>query len=80
MIEKTIKMATNRLLLNKGIKYFAWAIPTLFIGPTVVHFAFINKLQPLYYLILAVGILVCITAMLLIFLGLKTIMKALFND
>jgi hypothetical protein len=73
-------MATNRVLLNKGIKYFAWALPAIFIGPTVIHFGFINKLQPVFYLILGLGILICFTAMLLMFLGLKTIMRALFND
>ena len=73
-------MATNRILLNKGIKFFAWALPALFIGPSVIHFAFINKLQPAFYFILSIGIVVCITAMILIFLGLKAIMKALFND
>ena len=73
-------MATNKRLLNKGIKYFAWALPALFIGPTVIHFGFINKLQPTYYFILLAGIAICITAMIFIFLGLNTIMKALFND
>jgi len=73
-------MATNRVLLNKGIKYFAWALPAIFIGPTIIHFGFINKLQPVFYLILGLGILICLTAMLLLFLGLKTIMRALFND
>jgi hypothetical protein len=73
-------MATNRVLLNKGIKYFAWALPAIFIGPTVIHFGFINKLQPVFYVILGLGILICLTAMLLMFLGLKTIMRALFND
>ena len=73
-------MPTNKLLLNKGIKRFAWALPAFFVGPTIIHFAFINKLQPVFYLILIVGIAICIAAMVLVFLGLKFIMKALFND
>lgn len=73
-------MSTNRVLLAKAIKYFAWAVPALFIGPTIIHFAFINKMQPIYPLILGLGIIVCLIAMYLIFLGLKTIMKALFNN
>jgi hypothetical protein len=72
-------MNTNKDLLNKGIKYITISLPCLFIGPAVIHFAFINKLQTLYYLILAIGIGVCITAMALLFIGLKTIMKSLFN-
>ena len=72
-------MNTNKDLLSKGIKYITISLPCLFIGPALIHFAFINKLQTLYYLILALGIGICITAMVLLFLGLNTIMKSLFN-
>ncbi len=73
-------MATNKELLSKGIKKLAWALPALFIGPTIIHFAFINKLQPTYYIILGLGIALCITGIIMIFLGIKTMMKSLFND
>lgn len=73
-------MPTDRILLNKGIKRFAWALPAFFVGPSIIHFAFINKLQPVFYLILFVGIAICIAAIVLVFLGLKLIMKSLFND
>lgn len=72
-------MNTNKDLLSKGIKYITISLPCLFIGPAVIHFAFINKLQTLYYLILVVGVGVCITAMVMLFKGLNTIMKSLFN-
>jgi hypothetical protein len=72
-------MNTNKDLLSKGIKYITISLPCLFIGPAVIHFAFINKLQTLYYLILVVGVGVCITAMVMLFIGLNTIMKSLFN-
>ena len=72
-------MNTNKELLSKGIKYITISLPCLFIGPAVIHFAFINKLQTLYYLILVVGVGVCITAMVMLFIGLNTIMKSLFN-
>ena len=71
---------TNKDLLNKGIKYLAWALPALFIGPSAIHFAFINQKQPLYPVILGVGIIICIVGVVLIFKGLQTMMKALFND
>jgi len=71
---------TNREVLNKGIKYLAWALPALFIGPTFIHFALINKKQPLFPVILGIGTIICITGVTLIFKGLKTIMKGLFND
>jgi hypothetical protein len=72
-------MNTNKEVLSKGIKYITISLPCLFIGPAVIHFAFINKLQPLFYLILAIGIGFCITAMVMLFKGLNTIMKSLFN-
>lgn len=72
-------MATNKKILTKGISYMSWALPALFIGPAVVHFAFINKQQPIYWLILSIGILVCLTGMVLVFMGLKTIVKSLFD-
>jgi len=73
-------MSTNKEVLNKGIKYLAWALPALFLGPTAIHFAFINKKQPLFPVILGIGTLVCVAAIYLIFKGIKTMMKGLFND
>ena len=73
-------MAANQTLLTKGIKYMAWALPLLFIGPTVIYNAFINKQNVWHYLVLALGIIICLTAMFLMVLGLITIMKSLFND
>lgn len=72
-------MPTNRIILAKGIKYFAYALPAMFIGPSVIHFAFINKLQPLYPLILALGIMVSLAGMWCIVMGLKTILKSIFE-
>ena len=73
-------MATNKELLSKGIKYLAWALPLLFIGPSVIYNAFMNKQNVWHYLVLAFGIIACIGAMYLMFIGLKTIMKGIFND
>lgn len=73
-------MATNKELLSKGIKYLARALPLLFIGPSVIYNAFMNKQNVWHYLVLAFGIMACIGAMYLMFIGLKTIMKGIFND
>lgn len=73
-------MATNKVLLSKGIKYLAWALPLLFIGPSVIYNAFINKQNGWHYLVLVIGILICIGAVYLMFLGLKTMVQSLFND
>lgn len=67
-------------MLSKGIKYLAWALPLLFIGPSLIYNAFMNKQNVWHYLVLAIGIMACIGAMYLMFLGLKTIMKGIFND
>jgi hypothetical protein len=64
---------------SKGIKQTIWALPCLFIGPVLLHFALINKLQPLFWVILGLGCLVCLSGMVLLFLGLKTFVKSLFG-
>lgn len=73
-------METNKDVLSKGIKYLAGALPLLFIGPALIHNAFMNKQNIWHYLVLAIGIIICITAVFFMYLGLKTIMKSLFND
>ena len=73
-------MATNKVLLSKGIKYLAWALPLLFIGPAIIYNAFINKDNVLHYAVLAVGIIACIAAVYFMFKGLQTMVKGLFND
>ncbi|OCB75476.1 DUF6095 family protein [Flavobacterium crassostreae] len=73
-------MATNKILLSKGIRYLAWSLPLLFIGPSVIYNAFINKQSLWHYLVLAVGIALCIAAVYFMFRGLQTIVKGLFND
>lgn len=73
-------MATNKVLLNRAMKFLVWALPAVFVGPAVIHFAFINKQQPLFPLVIGLGIAISLTGMILIFVGIKTIIKSLFND
>jgi hypothetical protein len=73
-------MSTNRTVLSKGIKYLVFALPLLFIGPSVIYNAFINKQNIWHYLVLAVGIFLSGLAVYFMYKGLQTIMKALFND
>lgn len=73
-------MATNKELLSKGIKYLSGALPLVFIGPSLIYNAFMNKQNVWHYLVLALGIIACIAAMYLMFMGLKIIMKSIFND
>ena len=73
-------MATNKELLSKSIKYLAWALPLLFMGPTFIYNAFINKQNVWHYLVLGIGIAICLAAVYFMFKGLKTMMQSLFND
>ena len=73
-------MATNKELLSKSIKYLAWSLPLLFIGPSLIYNAFINKQNVWHYLVLGIGIITCLGAVYLMVLGLKTMMRSLFND
>jgi hypothetical protein len=73
-------MATNKDLLAKALKYLSGALPLLFIGPAVIHNAFMNQKTNLHYLVLAIGISLCFFGVYCLFIGLKTIMKSLFND
>lgn len=73
-------MSTNRKVLSKGIQYLAWALPLLFIGPSVIYNAFMNKQNVWHYLVLMVGILTCIAAVYLMFKGLKTIISSMFDN
>ncbi|WP_406843090.1 DUF6095 family protein [Flavobacterium soyae] len=73
-------MSTNKRLLGKGIKYLTGALPLMFLGPSLIYNAFMNQHTNWHYLVLGIGIVACLSSMLLIFLGLRIIMKALFND
>jgi hypothetical protein len=70
----------NKELLAKGIKYLTGALPLMFIGPTVIYNAFMNQHTNWHYLVLAIGIIACLASMYLMFVGLKIIMKGIFND
>jgi Family of unknown function (DUF6095) len=73
-------MATNRNLLTKGVVKLAAALPLLFLGPTVIHNAFINKQNIWHWLVLVIGIAICGVALFFMYKGLNTIMKSMFND
>lgn len=70
---------TNKELLAKGLKYLAGALPLIAIGPIVIFSAFNNQEHPLYIPILVFGIIASIAAIFLMFIGIKTMMKALFD-
>ena len=72
-------MAVNKQLLDKGIKFMLYALPLMFIGPSVIYNAFINKQNVWHWLVLAVGIILCGLAVYFMFKGIKTLTDALFH-
>ncbi len=70
---------TNKEILGKGIKYLAFALPLTLIGPSVLFTAFNNQDHPFYIPVLIGGIVAIIAAILLMFKGIITVVKAVFD-
>ncbi len=70
---------TNKEFLAKGLKYLAAALPTAFIGPVILHSAFNNQDHPFYIAVLILGLIACGGAIFLMFKGISTLVKALFD-
>lgn len=73
-------MAINKTLLDKGIKYLLYALPLMFIGPSVMYNALINKQNIWHWLVLAVGMILSGFAVYFMFKGVKAITDAMFED
>ena len=72
-------MSTNKEKLTKGVKYLASSLPLMFIGPSVIYNAFMNQHTNWHYLVLGIGITICITSVFLAFKGIKTMTDAMFD-
>ena len=72
-------MPTDKRILMKGIKYMSGALPLFFIGPVIIHSSFKNQHNPFFIPVLAGGVIFCFTGIFLMFLGLRTIMKSMFD-
>ncbi len=70
----------NKALLEKGIKYMLYALPLMFIGPSVIYNAWINKQNTWHYLVLVIGITICFLAVYFMFKGIKSLTDALFEN
>lgn len=73
-------MPTNKQILNKGIKHLSWAVPFLFIGPSVIYNAFINKANSWHYLVLAIGIALSLLGVYKLFIGIKTMVNSMTDE
>lgn len=70
---------TNKKVLATGLKYLGGALPLAFIGPTILFSAFNNQGHPLYYGVLILGIVAIIGSLILMFKGILTVVKSLFD-
>lgn len=70
---------TDKDILKKGIKRLAICLTLMFLGPTLLHLTLNNDDKPLYIPLLIVSILLCISAIVMLFLGLNTIMDSMFK-
>lgn len=70
---------TNKTVLMKGVKLLLIALVCIFIGPILLTLALSDKNNAVYIPLLIIGCLISITAILLIFKGIKTIMDSMFN-
>jgi hypothetical protein len=70
---------TNKELLLKGLRYLAGALPLAAIGPIVIFSAFNNQDHPWYIPVLAIGLIAAAASVFLMFKGIGTLMKALFD-
>ncbi len=72
-------MSSNKETIVKGVKFLAGALPLMFLGPFVLTVGF-KALTDGVYLWLILGIILLFTAIILAFLGIKTILKGFFEN
>lgn len=63
----------------KGLKFLAGALPLSLIGPVGLYSSFKNQEHPLFIPILILAVLAMATAIFLMFKGINTVMRALFD-
>jgi hypothetical protein len=73
-------MPTDKKILSKGLKYLGWALPMFFIGPVVIHSSLKNQGNPFYIPVLILGCIICLLAIVFSFIGIRTVMKSMFNN
>lgn len=70
---------TDKELLNKGLKRMGICLILMFAGPSLLYLALSNEDKPLYIPLLVIGIIGCIGAIAMLFIGLNTIGNSLFR-
>jgi len=78
-MKETKQKYTDKQLLVSGLKRLALALPLLVLTTYILTFAFLNKDTIPLYIFLTLGIIAMGATIFLLFSGIKTIMKSLFN-
>lgn len=72
------KQHTDFDILKKGLKYLAYALPLLFLAPSLITLSGLNRETFMFYIFLFLGIISGAGAIYLCFKGINTIMKSIF--
>jgi small neutral amino acid transporter SnatA (MarC family) len=72
-------MSVNKTILNKGLRVLLGSLPTLFLGVFILNSSFKNQNHPLFIYVAILGIIICGFSVYLMFKGINTIMKSMFE-
>lgn len=67
----------NKSIFQSGIKSALGAIPLMFLGPILIHNAWMNKHTWIHYIVLTIGIFICLLAIYFMWRGVLKIVKSL---
>ncbi|MCA0133038.1 DUF6095 family protein [Winogradskyella alexanderae] len=70
---------TDKEVLIKGVKRLLLCLLLMFAGPILLHISFSNDDKPLYIPLLVLSLVICVTAIILLFVGINTIIKSMFK-
>ena len=71
---------TDKDVLIKGIKYLVICAVLMFTGPSFLYFIMSQSEKTFYIPLFIIGIAICIGAIVLLFLGIKTILDSMFKN
>lgn len=78
-MDDTGQRYSDKKLLIKGLKRLALSIPLLVLTTYILTFAFLNKETIPLYVLLPIGVIFVGLTIYLMFSGVKTLVKALFQ-
>lgn len=73
-------MHTNKEKLLKGVKLMGGTLLLLITAPIVLNSSFKNQDHPMFIPVLGIGLVLLVAAIYFGFKGIRTLMRALFND